>query len=223
METPAGFSLSNLHISAFTLSLYFDLSHFLVYSVGQADSKSPPDSYFSFFLTVFCLSYPHLLFFLLLSPSIPGTHAHRGSAAVIIAGWECRADHWTVFVQNASICQTWLIELRPQPETAHSSEQSSTESSSGLTAETHTPSHTHIHTLLCMLRHIQCILLHAYICTLTGVIRYILQKKNYLTWAIRRHQAEWKADRHKRRRVEEKDKMSHERVCATHINFRVSW
>lgn len=63
---------------------------------------------------------PLLILFFFLLPlafalSVTGTHTH---AAVIIAGLECRADHWTVFLQNAGICQNCVIELRAQPETA---------------------------------------------------------------------------------------------------------
>lgn len=85
---------------------------------------SPPDSGFTIFFLVAISCSVFLPFAFALS--VTGTHAHRQRSShnsrVRVQG-----DHWTVFVQNASICQTWLIELRPQPETAHCSAPSSTE------------------------------------------------------------------------------------------------
>lgn len=141
-RTPAGLALSQLLYSVFilsnpviTLETYSVVGeeHYNIFRSGQL--VVPAGLWF-------CSCFSHLpscaVCLLFLFP--PQQHMHTGSAAVIIAGLECRADRWTVFVQNASVCQTWLIELRPQPKTARSSEQHRNALGTG-----ETRSHTFVH------------------------------------------------------------------------------
>lgn len=80
------------------------------------------------------------------------------------------------------------------------------------------------HTLLCMLRHIQYIYMHTYICKDTHTRRgYSVRSPKRITSLEPLggcRQNEKQTDRE--RGEVEKDKMSHERVWVTHINFHVS-